>query len=84
MNRAKIEREAIRRYGEEHQKLKIIEECAELIQAITKNRAPGIVRLEIADVQIMLDQAKMIYGPTDVEEYAKLLRQAERMGMKDE
>ena len=91
MNRAKIEREAIRFYGENNQMHKCCEECAELIKELSKAfqtinpLSPSEdIRFEIADVQIMLDQMKMIFGPTDVEEYAKLQRLAGRLGMKDE
>lgn len=45
-------------YGEKMQKLKLCEECAELIQAVLKG---NIVRIaeEMADVQILLDQLRM-------------------------
>lgn len=44
-------------YGEEHQKLKLCEECAELIQAILKGNEKGMLE-EIADVEVLIDQLK--------------------------
>lgn len=46
------------KYGLKNQKLKLIEEMSELIQAILKD---GNVAEELADVQIMLDQLKIAY-----------------------
>ena len=53
---------AIRTYGEQAQECVAIEECAELIQAIChKQRGrPHNIPEEIADVEIMLEQLKMI------------------------
>ena len=39
------------------------------------------IREEVADVQIMLDQMKMIFGPTLIVEDAKLKRLAGNMGL---
>lgn len=45
-------------YGEKMQKLKLCEECAELIQAVLKGNIVHIAE-EMADVQILLDQLRM-------------------------
>ena len=71
----KIMKQAIEKYGVNNQMAKVQEECAELIQAISKlNRAedndhPGRAAKaalnhlmeEHADVQIMLDQIRIMY-----------------------
>ena len=56
----------IEKYGNYNQKLKIIEELAELIKEITKDLQEcdnwdEIVE-EIADIEIMLEQSKILYG----------------------
>jgi len=88
---------AIAFYGSEEQTLKTIEELAELTQAILKLRFVGKdgrntdlikkakdnVAEEIADVEIMLEQIKLIYGNTKlVKTYKKnkIERLAERIG----
>ena len=55
-------KKAITCYGAEHQENLCIEECAELIQAINKKHRGlehNIIE-EIADVEIMLEQLKII------------------------
>ena len=57
-----ILKEAINIYGIENQENMCIEECAELIQAINKKHR-GLkhnIPEEIADVEIMLEQLKII------------------------
>lgn len=53
---------AILTYGEKEQEGIAQEECAELIQAISKKHRgkPNNIPEEIADVEIMLDQLKII------------------------
>jgi NTP pyrophosphatase (non-canonical NTP hydrolase) len=53
-----IHERLLAKFGEENQKLKCIEEMAELIQAIIKGTN---VSEELADVQILLDQMKILY-----------------------
>jgi hypothetical protein len=53
-----IHERLLAKFGEENQKLKCIEEMAELIQAIIKGTN---VSEELADTQILLDQMKIIY-----------------------
>lgn len=48
-------------FGAHYQKNKIIEELSELIIAVSKNDRKNIVE-EIADVEIMLFQLKMIFA----------------------
>ena len=64
-----IYQEAIDTFGEESQKLMMIEEMAELTQAISKDfRGLGHnVEEEIADVEIMLEQMKLMYDNTKIE-----------------
>ncbi len=59
-------REAIETFGKVHQIGKLFEEIAELEEAIIKNHfgrdSAEHIAEEIADVEIMLYQAKLIYG----------------------
>ena len=57
-------------YGTEKQSMVCMEECAELIQAISKRVRKGIVANdnlaeEIADVLICIEQLKMMYSISD-------------------
>ena len=68
-------------YGKAMQKLKTCEECAELIQALLKGDVVHIVE-EIADVEIMIEQIKMLYAVrdlVDVMKEMKIARQIARM-----
>ena len=59
-----IEKKLIAKYGELHQKIKTIEELSELIQALVKdisNQENNVIE-EMADVELMLDQLKVIYN----------------------
>lgn len=91
---AKYLRRAIaRHYGEENQLRQCQEECAELIAAINHYeralasgdeekiaKAREAVLGEIADVQIMLDQARDFFGEDTYDmEYLKLQRQWDRI-----
>ena len=57
---------AVRKYGGKHQVLKAVEEMAELTQALMKNldgaMNVGNVVEEMADVEIMLQQLRLIYA----------------------
>lgn len=61
---------ALRHYGAEHQKKKAIEEMGELITALAREQdgraTPEDVITEIADVQIMLYQLSLMYGPNNI------------------
>ena len=77
---------AIARYGAEEQEGVAQEECAELIQAISKKHRgkPHNIAEEIADVEIMLEQLKIINGcENEVKELRKqkISRLAENLQM---
>lgn len=65
-------------YGKNPQSLKCCEECAELIQAIIKGDVKHIAE-EIADVEIMTEQLKMLMGIRDVVDEFKELKIARQM-----
>lgn len=77
----------IAHYGEQTQVDKAIEECSELIQALIKGRHSNSCDIscivdEIADVEVMLAQLKMMFGCAEEVEnrmYFKINRQIERM-----
>ena len=87
----KILRKAIDTYGTEAQMMQCIEEMAELIQAINKYfrvstqfkwaEAYDSVVEEIADVQIMREQMRIVFGEKSVYEQitAKLGRLEKRL-----
>ena len=67
----------------EDRKIKTIEECSELITAISRNDVDNIIE-EIADVVIMIRQLVYLYGiEHNVEEIMefKLKRTVERYGI---
>lgn len=81
-----ILREAILHYGATAQEDLCMEECAELIQAINKKHRGKRHNIpeEIADVEIMLEQVKIINCCAhDVERIKgeKIKRLAERIGL---
>lgn len=73
-----IHKKALEHFGIENQENKAIEEMAELIQAISKQTN---IAEEIADVQIMLDQLKIIYPHWVDFEKIKLKRLSERISI---
>lgn len=86
--RAIIEK-AIEIYGPEMQKTVAVEEMSELIKEICKDKRGNNNYLhiseEIADVEIMLEQLKLIYnvGPlVEVQKQKKLNRLQERLNNK--
>lgn len=93
MNKVELYKFAIERYGDEAQINQGIEEMAELIQAVNKFRRMrnpvtfDNIAEEIADVEIMMDQYKQIYGITENEiillKKRKLDRLAKRLGVND-
>lgn len=83
-----IWRQSIDHYGKQLQSIVCMEECAELIQAISKElRDPTSpndhLSEEMADVIICLNLLKLMYGITDKEIHnrvvAKTLRLSKRM-----
>ena len=96
MARSRIETDtftkAIGKYGEAHQLIVLFEEMSELQKEICKSFRYNRESLkehiaeELADVEIMLEQTKMIYGiDEDVEGWRldKVVRLRERLGMVD-
>lgn len=80
-------------YGIESQRRMLVEECAELIQAISKVERNGSTTktienlfAEIADVEIMLEQVKHHYSKWGTERLIdyKLNRQLERIKKESE
>ncbi len=89
IDREKIYRTALQIWGAELQMNMLIEECAELIQSINKYRRKGSENIleEIADVEIMLEQARMILGDEnskiiDIHKKDKLNRLADKLLLK--
>ena len=83
MNREEILQKAIDTYGEESQKKMMIEEMSELTKELCKwfrgEADTGHILEEMADVQIMLDQMRMIFGDTSEQEKAKVERLGRRL-----
>jgi NTP pyrophosphatase (non-canonical NTP hydrolase) len=87
--RNEIENRAISKYGLTSQMNQCIEEMAELTKALCKVRRPNDddraahdnVIEEMADVQIMIDQMRIIFGDTSSQEEYKLNRLWARMEM---
>ena len=87
--RDRILRDAVRTWGQDAQTLMMIEEMSELTKAICKlyratddgsgSAAVENIREEMADVQIMLDQMKIMFGDTAEHERAKLNRLEKRL-----
>ena len=81
-----LHQQVLNKFGNQAQYLKLIEEMAELTQAILKGTN---VSEEIADVQIVLDQIKLLYPDWISWEQVKLKRLDElltppqRMGDKE-
>ena len=82
----RILKQAIKQWGDQAQIDMMIEECAELIQALNKFRrgkenSLANVHEELADVQIMLDQMRLIFVDESIRHYEhdKLVRLANRL-----
>lgn len=80
--------QAIAEYGAEAQTDMMIEEMSELTKALLKHRrypddegTIDNIREEMADVQIMLDQMRIIYGYDSQCRTQKLHRLAQRLGI---
>lgn len=89
-DRQEILSRAVVTFGEEAQLKMAIEEMSELTKAICKlwrtrpespesAKAIASIREETADVQIMLDQIKILFGEPAAEEDTKLRRLWERL-----
>ena len=71
MEKEKLFQKALNNWGIDAQSLKLVEECSELINAICKHRLNRIsfedVAEEIADVEIMCEQLKYVFGEQLIE-----------------
>lgn len=80
--RKKILRAAVEKYGQGGQRMKAIEELGELIRALARADDPDNIAEEMADVEIMLGQLRIILGnDADVERWKvkKLQRLNQRL-----
>lgn len=90
MNNRDVYINAINTYGTEEQIRMIYEEMCELGVALSKyHRDPGMetvrdVQEEIADVQIMLEQAKEMFGRVDVERFVQEKTERLKNGLEGE
>jgi NTP pyrophosphatase (non-canonical NTP hydrolase) len=81
-------KEALRKWGIEAQRAMCVEECAELINALAKERRGRSTRedilTELADVSIMVDQMALHYGLDDFknERNKKIMRLNEKVYLK--
>ena len=77
----KIYKEALQVFGHANQIDMIIEECAELIHAIQKHKRvrPCDVQSEIADVEIMCAQMRLIFPGVSIIKKDKLIRLQEKI-----
>ena len=74
MNKIKVYEKAMDRWGFKSQSIMLMEECAELIQAVSKLHRtgnPNKMYEEIADVEIMIEQIKNFYGDVAEKEIDK-------------
>lgn len=82
MNEFEIYRQAVEHFGKLNQLIKAMEECGELVQALARwaegEPVIGNIAEEIADVEITLEQVKVILG----EQYGEYLelKKAEKLG----
>lgn len=79
---------AVKKFGKEHQLVLCMEEMAELTKELSKNMrgSKNITNIseEIADVEIMLEQLRVIFGnrsEVDTIKAEKLLRLTDRVEM---
>lgn len=85
MDYREIIMDALQTYGADAQKTMVVEECAELINALAKQRRKRTsdidIITEIADVQIMLWQMTALYGAdaVNMEIAKKMKRLSERL-----
>ena len=87
--RERILRDAVRTWGRDAQMLMMVEEMSELTKEICKfyrttddesaSAVAGNIREEMADVQIMLDQMKIMFGRVEPMMRAKLDRLEKRL-----
>lgn len=89
IDKLEIYNRALEKYGFSAQRMMLVEECGELLNAIAKqcrNRATKEdIITELADVHIMVEQMAFIFGWDDFveEKMRKLIRLDERMAGND-
>lgn len=85
-NSNQLYNQVIESYGQDAQMIVAMEECSELIQAISKHLRGRETNLEeeIADVEIMLEQLKLMCNQSLVEEFkaSKLQRLEQRLSIR--
>ncbi len=87
-----IYRAAVKEFGGAHQTLKAIEELAELQRALARDYSGEGMKTdlhvceEIADVEIMLNQLRLIFDPKEIDDWkdSKLERLARMVGVEIE
>ncbi|MBR1830868.1 MAG: hypothetical protein IJ784_00365 [Ruminiclostridium sp.] len=92
MNERELYTKAIKTYGVREQSAVAMEECAELIRAINKYQRKSNLdnrmnlREEIADVQIMIEQLKIMYDirQDDIEKIKQLKNERLEMRLEKE
>ena len=78
---------ALDRWGIEHQKKKAVEEIGELLTEMSREQdsrtTKWLIAGEIADVMILMEQLRIIYGQTRVDSMLEIKanRLAERLGL---
>lgn len=79
---------AVKKYGKEHQLIMCMEEMAELTKELSKNirgsKNTTSISEEMADVEIMLEQLRVIFSnrsEVDTIKAEKLIRLADRLEM---
>lgn len=69
INKQQLYETALFKWGETAQLIMLIEECGELIQAVAKsfreNNKEDVIE-ELVDVEIMLEQIRLIYGSKEI------------------
>lgn len=86
----KVLKTAVDTYGKEAQTDMMIEGMSELTKALLKHRRNATpktldnIKEEMADVQIMLDQMRLIYGENGGYRTEKVLRLASRLGIDED
>ena len=92
MDKQELYKKAITQWGATNQMDMVVEECAELIQAINKVKRDGSIDNEaklcgeIADVEIMIEQLRLIINKNEhieqIKEY-KLMRLNDRLNKRN-
>lgn len=84
MVHSKLYKQAVDKFGKEHQLLVTVGEMSEAIAEIARHQIPerqhdeDLLIEELADVQIMLSQCKIIYGERLTQAICKKLNKLER------